>query len=66
MPLRNIFLKRNIQPPRNNSTLRYVLKRNENICQKKVCKNVHGSIIHYNQKVGTVQMSVPDEQINEM
>lgn len=34
--------------------------------KKKVCKNVHGSIIHYNQKVGTVQMSVPDEQINEM
>ena len=41
-----------------NSTPRYILKRNENICPCKLCINAYSSIIHNHLEVETMKMSI--------
>ena len=43
------------------STLRYMLKRNENMSTKNLCTNVHSNIIHNSQRGETTHCLSTDE-----
>ena len=52
-------VKRRITTWLNNSSLKYISKRNENKCScKDVHTNIHSSVIHKSQKVEIAQMSI--------